>query len=65
MSAEGTGLLREHGTVETVVTRSVEVDGMTMSALWAAVGVTRAVLVAVDGGATTARLLDGTGGAGG
>ncbi|WP_280263374.1 alpha/beta hydrolase [Nocardia abscessus] len=58
MSAEGTGLLREHGTVETVVTRSVEVDGMTMSALCAEVEDPRAVLVAVHGGATSARYFD-------
>ncbi|MFD6455049.1 alpha/beta hydrolase [Nocardia sp. NPDC060220] len=58
MSAEGTGLLPEHSAVDTVVTREVEVAGIRMSALCAEVADPRAVLVAVHGGATTARYFD-------
>ncbi|NKY25796.1 alpha/beta hydrolase [Nocardia gamkensis] len=55
MNAERAGLVQEHSAV---VARTVEVDGIPMSALCAEVGDPRAVLVAVHGGATTARYFD-------
>ncbi|MBH0777982.1 alpha/beta hydrolase [Nocardia bovistercoris] len=54
MSAPDTDLLA----ADTVVARTVEVDGVTMSALCAEVPDPRAVLVAVHGGATSARYFD-------
>ncbi|MFD4351297.1 alpha/beta hydrolase [Nocardia sp. NPDC058518] len=58
MSAEGTGLLREPTAVDAVVAREVHVAGIRMSALCAEVADPRAVLVAVHGGATSARYFD-------
>ncbi|WP_024802934.1 alpha/beta hydrolase [Nocardia sp. BMG51109] len=55
MTAE---LLADDAGFETVTTRVVDVDGIPMSALCAAVGEPRAVLVAVHGGATTSRYFD-------
>ncbi|MGW6117879.1 alpha/beta hydrolase [Nocardia sp. NPDC055165] len=58
MNIDSTGLLPDPNAVDNVVAREVQVDGMRFSALCAEVADPRAVLVAVHGGATTARYFD-------
>lgn len=58
MTAESAGLLEPESDIDIVEARTVEVDGIPMSALCAEVRRPRAVLVAVHGGATTAQYYD-------